>query len=250
MQNASVSPYTGTANTNFTWTVTVFPANHPIGNTTPYELDLFISSCPGATGNTSPYCSAGYSLTILKNTSLPNTTTPYAVTFHYRIGSDGVWSWQMGIYTKNTTSPFKPYFQLLIGDPQYNGIEGPVIGGFWVIYGDLLEEVYFEDFLFIAAPFYGVLLVYMLFKARERRRKEMEQRAAGPLPPAGGGGPGAPTSKEAPLPSAAGGAPASTAGASSELNCPKCNAVVYAGEQTCWKCGASLPVATAPSSKG
>lgn len=248
MQNATVTPYTGTKSTNFTWSVTIFPANHPIGNTTPNELDLYISDCPGATGNNSTYCSPGYTLIVLQNKTLPNTTSPYTVTFHYRIGSNGIWAWQMGIWTENSTTK-KPYFQLLIGDPQYNGIEGPVIGGFWVIYGLVLEDAFFEDFLFIAAPYFGLLLVYMLFKARERRRKEAEQRAPGPLPPAGGGGPRQAEAKEAPLPSSSGGPPAATASASSELNCPKCNAVVYAGEQTCWKCGAPLPATTAPAGK-
>jgi len=240
MQNASVSPYTGTTDTNFTWTVTVYPAHHALGNTTPVELDLFISTCPGATGNSSPYCTSGYPLTIFQNTSLPNITTPYTATFHYRIGSDGIWAWQMGIYTQNASTK-KPFFQLLVGDPQYNGIEGPVIGGFAVIYGDLLPDIYFQDFLFLGAPFYCVLLVYMLFKARERRRKEAEQRAAGPVPPAGGGGPATAETKEAPLPSSQGGPSGGAKSATSELNCPKCNAVVYAGEQTCWKCGAALP---------
>lgn len=245
MQNASVSPYTGTTDTNFTWTVTVYPANHPANNTAPFELDLYISTCPGATDNNSPYCTAGYPLTIFQNKSLPSTTTPYTVTFHYRIGTDGIWAWQMGIYTQNSTTN-KSFFQLLVGDPTYNGIEGPVIGGFAVIYGDLLPDIYFQDFLFLGAPFYCVLLVYMLFKARERRRKEAVQRAPGPVPPAGGGGPATSETTEAPLPSSQGGPPGGAKPATAELNCPKCNAVVYAGEQSCWKCGAPLP--SAPTS--
>ena len=90
-------------------------------------------------------------------------TSPYTATFHYQIGSDGVWEWQMGVYTKNSTTHV-PFFQLLVGDLTYNGIEGPVIGGFGTIYGDLLGSVYFQDILFLAAPFYFVLLIYMLFK--------------------------------------------------------------------------------------
>ena len=254
MQNATVSPYTGTASTNFTWTVTVFPANHPLGNSTPYELDLFISTCPGATGNNSPYCSQPYPLTILQNKSLPNTTTPYVVRFHYQIGSNGIWAWQMGIYTNNTTTKV-PFFQLLVGDPQYNGIEGPVVGGFGAIYLELLPTIYFQDLLFLGAPFFAILLVYMLFKNRERRRRDAQQRAPGPVPPAGGAGTGPPAGgsepveaegKGAPLPSSGGSGGGPRAGAATpssvkELNCPKCNAVVYQGEATCWKCGATLP---------
>ncbi len=54
MENATVHPFAGTTSTNFTWTVTIYPQNHPAGNTTPYSLFLYISSCPGATGNNSP----------------------------------------------------------------------------------------------------------------------------------------------------------------------------------------------------
>ncbi len=244
MQNASVSPYTGNTSTNFTWTVTVYPANHPIGNTTPVELDLYISTCPGATGNNSPNCAAGYPFILIQNKSLPNITTPYSVQFHYDIGTLGIWAWQMGIYTNNTTAPHKPYFQLLIGDPMYNGIEGPVVGSFTDTYTEILSEIYTQDFLLLGAPFYCILLVYMLFKSRERRRKDAAQRAPGPVPPAGETA-STKGSGAAPLPSSGVGpsGPKSTS-ATAELNCPNCNAVVYAGEKTCWKCGAALPGAT------
>jgi hypothetical protein len=247
MQNASVSPFTGDSNTNFTWTVTVYPANHPVGNTTPVEIDLFVSTCPGATGNNSPNCAAGYPLTVLQNKSLPNTTTPYVVRFHYDIGTDGIWAWQMGLYTNNTTATHRPFFQLLVGDPQYNGIEGPVVGDFTATYTEILTEIYTQDFLLLGAPFYCILLVYMLFKNRERRRKEAAQRAPGPVPPAGETA-AAPETKGTPLPSS-GTAPSGPKGTSStaELNCPNCNAVVYAGEATCWKCGASLSASSAKS---
>ncbi len=256
MQNASVSPYTGTASTNFTWTVTVFPANVPQNNRTPYVLYRYNSTCPGATGNNSPYCSSPYPLTVMPyphplpdaNQTPVNGTAPYTVTFHDTIGSNGIWAWQMGIYSRNNTTGV-PYFQTLAGDPTYNGIEGPVIGGFGVIYSDLLLTIYFQDLLFLGAPFYFVLLIYMLFKNRERRKKEALQRAPGPVPPAGGGAP--PVTTGTPLPSSktppgsSAGPPPASAAAAQELNCPKCNAVVYAGEKSCWKCGADL--SSAPS---
>ncbi len=245
MKNATVHPFAGTTSTNFTWTVTIFPENHPAGNTTPYSLYLYISSCPGATGNNSPYCTQPYPLTILSQPLNPNATSPYPATFHEQIGSNGVWEWQMGIYTKNSSTGV-PFFQLLVGDPTYNGIEGPVIGGFGTIYGDLLPSVYFQDILFLAAPFYFVLLIYMLFKNRERRKQEAQQRAPTLVPQEEGLSGTAPAPKGSPLPSAqkppgtSPGPPASAA-ATPELNCPKCNAVVYAGEESCWKCGAALP---------
>ena len=249
MQNATVSPYTGGAGTNFTWTVTIYPQDVPENNSTPVWLNLYISTCPGATGNDSPNCQAGYPFTLL-NQTLPNTTQPYTATFHYRIGSNGIWSWQMGIFTKNRTTGV-PYFQTLQGDPTYNGIQGPIIGGFAAIYGELITSIYIQDLLLLGAPFYFALLVYMLFKNRERRHKEAQQRALrpGPAPTAPAGTPSAPaTGPGTPLPSSQAplstptGPPAAPAPSTvPELNCPKCNAVVYAGEKTCWKCGAALP---------
>ena len=165
MQNATVKPFTGTTSTNFTWTVTIYPANVAKNNSTPVWLVLYISTCPGATGNGSLSCTRPYPLTILNRTLNPNATSPYVETFHDQIGSDGVWEWQMGLWTLNRTT-HKPFFQLLVGDPTYNGIEGPVIGGFETIYGELILSVYFQDFVFLGAPFYFVLLIYMLFKNR------------------------------------------------------------------------------------
>jgi hypothetical protein len=254
MQNASVQPYTGTTNTTFTWTVTVFPGNVPQNNRTPYVVYLYISTCPGATGNSSPYCSQPYTLTVLTNsTPLPDSnqtpvvgTAPYNLTFHYRIGSDGIWAWQMGVYSRNNTTGV-PFYQLLAGDPQYNGIEGPVIGGFTVIYSDLVPTIYLQELLFLGLPFYFVLLVYMLFKNRERRKKEAQRRALGPVPSGEVPASAAPVAPGTPLPSSkvppgsSAGTPPAAAAPAQELNCPKCNAVVYAGEQSCWKCGAALP---------
>ena len=244
LQNASVTPYTGSTSTNFTWTVTVVPTGIPAGNTTGRVLwlHLYISTCPGATSATSvpSWCTAGYSFFDLNSSAFPaNLSGPTTVTFHHRIGSNGIWDWQMGVYTQNSTTG-KPFYQTLAGDPLYNGLEGPVVGDFLTTYGELLPTVYFDDFLYLGAPFYLVLLLYMLFKNRERRRKEAAQRAAGPVPP--GGGVSQPEESTA-LPSAlrrgppGGGAPPPMV---KERTCPNCNAVVYENETTCWKCGQDL----------
>ncbi len=114
--------------------------------------------------------------------------------------------------------------------------------------------MYFQDILFLAAPFFFVLLIYMLFKNRERRKLDAQQRAPTLVPQEEGAAGSAhdATVKGSPLPSAqkppgpSTGPPGSSA-TPPELNCPKCNAVVYAGEETCWKCGAALPSAVAKS---
>jgi hypothetical protein len=250
LQNASVTPYTGTTSTNFTWTVVVFPANAPKGNSTVWNISLYISTCPGATSTTPPsWCSAGYPFTqITQKLNLSNTSRAVALTFHDMIGSNGIWDWQMGVYTLNS-STHKPWYQTLVGDPTYNGIEGPVVGDYATTYGALVPTIYFDDLLFLGGSFYIVLLVYILFKSRERRRKEVQKRAAGPVPPSAGTGP-EPTTL--PSPTAPPTSKAAAGAGPPERTCPNCSAVVYENETKCWKCGADLPAgvsAPLPSGK-
>ena len=247
LQNASVTPYTGSTSTNFTWTVTVFPSGVPKGNTSPIWLNLYISTCPGATSATAGpnYCAAGYPFYLLNFTAFPanftaqNYPNGFTHEFQYRIGTNGIWDWQMGIYTRNSTTG-KLFYQILVGDPAYNGIEGPVVGDFTTTYLELLPNVYlYQELLPLGAPFYVVLLLYMLFKNRERRRKEAVQRAAGPVPPGD-----TPPSEGNALPSSSGAVSAGSGGptltAVAERSCPHCNAVVYENDTKCWKCGQSL----------
>lgn len=250
LQNASVSPYTGTTSTNFTWTVTIFPQYLAAGNFSIVNLSLYVSTCPGATGTSPPsWCSAGYpfhQFTQIVDMNRESKATTY--TFHYQIGSNGIWDWQMGFYTLNNSTGHT-YYGLLVGDPTYNGIEGPVVGSYLTTFGALLPTIYFDDLLFLGGPFYLVLLVYLLIKRREQRRKETAQRAAGPVPPSTGSGPPG----EAPPPLAGTTAAAQPVSPSppsaTERTCPNCNAVVYANETKCWKCGADLSSGTAlPSS--
>ena len=244
LQNASVSPYTGDTSTNFTWTVTLYRAGIPSGNnSTPLWLNLYISTCPGATSGTSPpsWCSAGYPFILLNYTfHQPLNATPLTVTFHHTIPSDGIWDWQMGVYTSNSTT-HRAFYQNLVGDPTYNALEGPVVGGYWTTYGSILPTLYFDDFLFLGAPYYFILLLYLLFKNREQRRKDAAARAAGPVPSASG--PGGTDTSVAPAPpplSKSAGAPSAPLPSVKERTCPSCTAVVYENETTCWKCGATL----------
>ncbi|MGD0250416.1 MAG: hypothetical protein ABSB97_05975 [Thermoplasmata archaeon] len=241
LQNASVSPYTGSGSTNFTWTVTVVPGGIPSGNSSPLWLNLYISTCPGATSTSAPsWCSSGYSFIVLNYTFLQNLSdnrTGKTIDFHYQIGSDGIWDWQMGIYTRNLTTQ-ELFFQTLVGDPTYNGMEGPVVGDYTSTYVSVLPTIYFDDVLFLGAPFFIVLLLYLLFKNREKRKREAAQRAAGPVPPTG-----SPAGGASVLPPALSKGPpkgSSTPAAAPERTCPNCTAVVYENETICWKCGASL----------
>ena len=242
LQNATVSPFVAQAGTNFTWTVDVFPQYLPPGNSTPLWMNLYVSSCPGATGNSSPYCSSGYPLWIVNYTFSKGDHNVTPVTYHLTISSNNIWSWQMGLVTNNTTNG-RLWYTWLNGDPTYNSLEGPITGNYGTTYLAVVGEVYLETFLYLGAVYYAALLIYVWLKARERRKQDDAQRlkemsGGGPSAPAAGGPPG----------SAPSGPPGKTGAAAApgtlETACPNCNAVVYQNETTCWKCGASL----APSS--
>ena len=247
LQNASVDPYSGNTSTNFTWVVNVLPGNLPPGNSTLWNVSLYVSSCPGATSAINPpsWCAAGYSFSQITDTlNLTNSSRVVPLTFHHVVGAIGIWDWQMGVYTLNSTT-HQAYFQTLVGDPTYNGIEGPVVGDFSVTYYALIGGVYFSVFLFLGGPFFLVLVVYLVFKNRERRRQDAQRRAAGPVPPAAGAAAAAGTAVPAPTPSPTAPGPPGAAGAAAtasvpEMACPNCNAVVYPNETKCWKCGADL----------
>jgi len=233
LQNALVTPYVGGTSENFTWTVAIYPQYIPgTPNNTTLWLNLYISSCPGATGNASPNCAQPYPFFLLNDTTVANLTAETTVTFNFQIGSIGIWDWQMSLAVRNLTTG-KLYYIFLVGDPTYNGIEGPVVGTYATTYESLLLTLYFDDFLFLGAPFYFVLLIYMILKRRERTKADAQQRAAGPTPPDEQG----PT---LPGGSSTTGPPSTTPAAPKEGACPNCGAVVYAGEKTCWKCGATL----------
>jgi len=232
LANAGVSPYTGTTSTNFTWQVTIQPQYIPAGNNaTPVAISLFVSSCPGATSNATTYCPSGFSF---YNLSYPHKLTNLSETieWNFTIGANGIWDWQMEIWVVNTTTHTLNDI-LLQGDPTYNGIEGPVVGSWWDTYGQIVPTLYLNDLLLLGLPFYLVLVLYMFFKRRERNRKDAQRRAAGPAPP-DSGGPAAGSSTPAGPP------PPSASAAAQEQNCPNCGAVIYAGEKSCWKCGAQL----------
>jgi len=251
LENAALSPFHGSASTVFSWTATLNPQFLPSGTSTPLWVNLYISTCPGATGNNSSACNAGYPLVVLTDffctdpataatceASAEPLTTATPVTFNYTVGEDGIWEWQMGVAVEDLALHV-PSYALLVGDPQYNGLEGPVIGSFGAVFEDVLPSIYLESFLYLGLPFYAVLLLYAIFKNRERRREDARVRAAGPIPPTSGAETGGPPAA-APAPGAGNGAKPPPGPVPGESACPNCGAVVYAGESKCWKCGAAL----------
>jgi len=232
LNNAQVSPYTGSTSTNFSWQVTVQPQYIPdAANNSTLMIALFVSTCPGATSNSTTYCPAGFSFYNFSRPLLDLKTTT-TLTWNFTIGSNGIWDWQIELWVVNATHGLNNI--LLVGDPTYNGIEGPVVGGWWDTYGQIVPTLYLNDLLLLGLPFYIVLVLYMYFKRREKTRKETQRRAAGPTPPDSGAAGTAPTTAPGGPP------PPSASPAAQEHNCPNCGAVLYAGETSCWKCGAAV----------
>ena len=257
LQNATVAPFQGGGSTQFVWTVTVDPSYLSSTNSSPLWLNLYVSTCPGATSPNSSSCGSNYPFIVLTHyfCADPSTvasceatvsplTGPAPVAFSLTLSTVGVWEWQMGLAVENLSIHY-PEYSLLVGDPQFNGIEGPVVGNFGQIFEFVvLYPTYLDALLYLGLPFYVVLLLYLFLKNRERRRKEARRRAAGPIPPTSAAGAGTPP---APIPS--GGpteAPAVPAPPpAGEVACPNCGAVVYPSEPKCWKCGSELPAVPA-----
>jgi hypothetical protein len=250
LQNATISPFSGSSSTTYTWNVTLYPKYlGPSLNSTNWSNDslkLFVSTCPGAVSLNASYCSSGYDLIVLKHSFTAATAPPNGtvVTFHEQIASDGIWSWQMELVIQNLTNATNPSLIALVGDATYNGLEGPIVGGFSTAYVALIGTIYEIDLIYLGLPFYFVLLLYMMFKSREARRKEAIRRAVRQMA-SSQAGPAAGTPSGPTGPSASGSAASTSSAppavpASSELTCPSCGAVVYAKEAKCWKCGATL----------
>ena len=246
LQNATISPFSGGSGTNFTWNVAVYPrflqSSLNGTNWSNDSLKLFVSTCPGATSSNTSYCGGAFTLITLSQrfASRAGPSNGTVFTFHQPIGGKGIWSWQIQLVIQNVSNASNPSLISLSGDPTFNGVEGPIVGGFATAYGALIGTVYEIELIYLGLPFYFVLLLYVWFKQRETRRKQMIRRAAQAMAAAGAPGqsstPGAPSGGP-PGPSAA-------APASSELACPSCGAVIYANETKCWKCGASLGAPT------
>jgi hypothetical protein len=248
LQNASVTPFTGSSTTNFTWTVQVFPKflnkTYAATNWSNDSLDLYVSSCPGATSTNLTYCGSTYTFYVLSHpfSKASPPTNGSVITFTERVPANGIWAWQMALLIQNVSSPATPYMILLAGDPTYNGLEGPIVGGFGVVYAALIGTLYEVALVYLGIPFFFVLLLYMWYKGREARRKDDAARIARVRSSATGDTAGPPGSAPPP---ASGAAPA--APVAGEVACPRCSAVVYPGETKCWKCGATLSAPSNPA---
>lgn len=245
VQNAVVTPFLGSAGTNFTFKATIVPANLPYNTSAIAWVTLFVSTCPGATSTNSPYCTSGYPFFSLNHSFAVPTRNTTLVEFNLTLHSDNIWWWQLAAVARNASGG-TPIWIYLYPQNGYSGASGPVTGDYLSTFGIVGSSIYQVVLLYEGLPFYFVLLVYAMFKARERRRKEAAAGGGPSGPLASSGTPSTPAAPQAPT----GTAPVSTdKPPGKELACPKCQAVVYPGEKQCWKCGADLTVSsTAPLS--
>jgi hypothetical protein len=228
LQNASVTPYTGAVGNMYVWNVTVVPHCVPANDSPVQWLNLYVSTCPGATGNSSPTCGSGYPFWALNDTSVHNLTNSSVAKLTQDLSQANVWYWVMEVAVINASGKIS-YIGLDPGTGD-SYVEGPVTGDYLSTYVLILPSIGIAFAFYLALVFYFALLIYVLFKNRERRKKAMA--ADRPRPPSTPGSPGPPMFDEA--------STGATPTARSEPTCPNCSAVVYPNEATCWKCGAPL----------
>ena len=231
LRNATVHPFRGAVGGSYTFTVDVRPAYLPAGSSGVLWVDLFLSTCPGAISNSDVACGSGYPY-FSQNTTY-NSTSPNPVSWTLKLGGPNVWWWSSGAGYRNASNHIVWVF-LSPGGGYAPTVEGPVTGSSFALFGLILPLIYVPLFLYTGTVYFVALLLYVWFKARERRRK------------------GLPAQPTVSVPRSTSGPSSSAPPARPEAACPNCGAVVYAGETRCWKCGAPLTGTTfdAPLASG
>ncbi|MFZ0830692.1 MAG: hypothetical protein WCB18_05540 [Thermoplasmata archaeon] len=236
MQNATVHPYSSAGAANFTFSVDVNPAFLPSGSHGEVLwIDFFLSTCPNALSNNSSACGGlGAYPYHFQNYSYMSAGRQ-TVSFPEHVGGVNVWWWTIGAAYVNSTN-VTTWTYLLPGNG-YVTAEGPVTGDYLSIYTLILPAIYFTVFIYPGLVFFLGLLVYLFLKMRQRRRSGGAPSVPAPSVP----------STEAPVEGRTLSKPSTSAPSRPELACPKCGAVVYAGESRCWKCGTQLTPMEAPT---
>ncbi len=216
LQNATVHPFTGSPGDTYTFSVDVRPAYLPTNSSPLLWVDLFLSTCPGATGNSSPFCGGLGSYPFILGNHSYTGSAPSTVTFSEKLSGPNVWWWTIGAGYRDLANRSQLTWVWLIVMNGYTTVEGPVTGDFLSTMSLVVLPIYLAIFLYPGLVFFLGLLVYLFLKRRQRVRMGLPPAA----PAAGKGGAPAPARKEA--------------------ACPKCGAVVYEGEARCWKCGTAL----------
>jgi hypothetical protein len=246
LANATEHPYNAAGGTSFAFSVELHASRLP-GNYTPDLLYLYVSTCPGATGPSSPFCGSGYPFFPVNQSVRNDTGSASLLTFHVPLPGPNIWWWQMGlladksVYNVSTNKTNTTYQWIFLEvNNAYGAVQGPITGTWLSTYDLLLPQTVIDVLFYPGIVFFIALLIYMWLKRREANKKAA--RAA-----ASGGGMIPPTSGATPPSETAPPDPAAASARRPESSCPKCGAVVYPKETQCWKCGTPLPGgATAP----
>ena len=243
LTNATASPYNGPSGSVFTFSVDLY-ANRLPAHYVPETLHVYVSTCPGATGPSSPFCGSGYPFYDVNHSVAGANGTPTPEVFLTKLPGPNIWWWQMGLLANKTTvntttnQTNVTYQWIFLAVPNaYGAVQGPITGTWLTTYQILLATTVIDILFYPGIVFYLALLVYVFLKSREARRKA--QRAASEtasVPPTTGAPPAGPSE----TPSEGAATPSAGAARRSETSCPKCGAVVYPDEKSCWKCGAPL----------
>jgi hypothetical protein len=242
LQSAHVSPFDGAQGAPYTFSVLLVPQYIP-ANQTVYALDLFVSDCPGATTNDSTNCPAGYPFYAQNVSFSQNPAAPETINFTQVLPGADVWWWVMALATRDSGTNLSVPGNLTwdyVYTSGSEGVQGPVSGNYDSTVELVLPSAYEFFFVYTGLVFYVGLLVYLLLKNREARKKAALTPPGGPKGMWSSTGPIEPAG---PSPTTGGGT-----GSPTELACPNCKAVVYPNEKTCWKCGAALPPSAGASS--
>lgn len=231
LADASVAPFDGAAGATFHFSVTLNPQYLPAGAHAPEYVVVYLTTCDGAiTANDSSCGGGGYPFWVLNQTFAQNVTNVTDVSLAQRLNMPSLWYWLMAFVYQDAQNQSAWIWV----DPGAGNaaVQGPVSGSFGSTFTYVLPDIIGDVLIYLGLVFYAGLLLYMFLRNRRERRAAAE---AGPGPaPAGGSPPGA--------------AGRSAGPPGSERSCPKCGAVIYPAETSCWKCGTPIPAAAPPAS--
>jgi hypothetical protein len=178
--DAQVTPFLGAVGGVYDFSLWLTPSALPANSSGLLWAALYISTCPGATGNSSPYCNAGYPFLEVNHTALPNGSAPFLEQFNVTL-NDGpqIWWWQASTgYEANHSA--SDVVSIFLDVPTYGSQEGPVTGPFFSTFELVLVPIFEALLLYTGTVFFFALLVYMYFRTRRQRRGAQ----GGPVDPA------------------------------------------------------------------
>ncbi|HEY6237588.1 MAG TPA: hypothetical protein VIZ68_00185, partial [Thermoplasmata archaeon] len=154
LDQAVVNPFTGEQGGFYNFSVVVNPQFVPVNDSAPLWVVLFVSTCPGATGNASPICGAGYPFYQVNQTLPIGLSAPMAVNFTLALSGANLWWWQMGTAVHSPSNSTNLTWIFLEVSNGYGGVQGPVSGDFVSTFSIVLVPVYEAMFLYPGSVFF------------------------------------------------------------------------------------------------